>query len=146
MFSHYSFQGRYMYHGAQYGSAYSAFMSPPIMKDNNTCFLVFYFKLWRTGRASLSVLIEEFHSNASANSSIATTLWNTDATTNSWKKQTLALPQTKENYLVIVLGYYNSRSYYDRGFVALDDVQLISCDTRMCYCSLIDITIIITLN
>lgn len=118
-----------MFHGSSYGSAYAALMSPSILKENNTCFLVFYFKLQRTGKASLSVLFEEFHGNVTGNESKTTLLWTTNSTVNNWRKKTLTLPQAYNNYSVIFLGYFKSTSYYDTNYVAIDDVQFLGCDT-----------------
>ncbi len=119
--------GSYMCHGARYGSGYAALMSPPILGEDNTCFLVFYYRLWMTGYASLSVLIKESSVNASTNRSVITPLWSTNHSVTSWKKQTLRLPQTYANYSVIFLGFFKTTSYYNTRFVALDDVQFKSC-------------------
>lgn len=114
--------------GSYYRKAYAAFMSPPIMKENNTCFLHFYYKLWRIGRAELSVLLEEIPQNTTTNGTYSTLLWTTNRTVTNWKKQTIRLPQMNQNYSVIFLGYYKSISYWQDCHVAVDDVQLISCD------------------
>lgn len=116
-----------MCHGARYGSGYAALMSQPILRDNNTCFLVFHYKLWMTGYASLSVLIKEFSVNASANRSQIMTLWSASHSVTTWKKQMLRLPQMYANYSVIFLGFYHTTSYYNRRYVALDDVHFKSC-------------------
>lgn len=121
------FLGRYIFHGNSYGSGYAAIVSPPILEWNSTCRLVFYYKLWKIGRASLSVLVEEFHNNTTRNNSVITLLWTTNYTVNSWKKQTIELPRTDANFSVIFLGYYKS-TYYHRSFVAMDDVQLVDCN------------------
>ena len=118
-----------MYHGGRYyRNGYAAFMSPPIMRENNTCFLVFYYKLWRNGGAALSVLLEEIHKNTTTNGTYSTLLWTTNRTVTNWKKQTISLSQISQNYAVIFLGYYKSISYWQYSYVAVDDVQLISCD------------------
>lgn len=120
-----------MYHGGgNYRKAYAAFMSPPVTKENNTCFLVFYYKLRRT--ATLSVLMEEIHKNTTtiANETYGTLLWTTNQRATKWKKQTIILPQMSHNYSVIFLGWYKSTWYWYHSYVAVDDVQLISCDSR----------------
>ncbi|KAL9982165.1 hypothetical protein ACROYT_G010976 [Oculina patagonica] len=122
-----SSEGNYMCLGGVYSTGYGALMSPPILRENNTCFLVFYYRLWMTGYASLSVLIKESPVNTSTNSSVITPLWSTNHSVTSWKKQTLRLPQTYANYSVIFLGFYKTTSYYNRRYVALDDVQFKSC-------------------
>ena len=116
-----------MYLGARYGSGYGALISPPILKENDTCFLVFYYRLWMTRYASLSVLLEGFPINASSSSSTITPLWATNHSVTRWTKQALRLPQTYANYSVIFLGFFTA-SYYAR-YVALDDVHLKSCGT-----------------
>ena len=121
-----------MCHGGRYSSGYGALVSPPILKENNTCFLVFYYKLWRTGSAKLSVLMEEFHGNTTTNESLITPLWTTNETVTSWRKQTLRLPQIYENYSVIFLGNHKY-SYYYYNYVVLDDVKFIKCNTCKLY-------------
>ena len=106
--------------------AYAAFMSPPIMKENNTCFLVFYYKLWRTGRTALSVLLEEIHKNTTTNRTNSTLLWTTNRMVANWKRQTISIPQMSQTYTIIFLGYCEVLCWYH--YVAVDDVQLISCD------------------
>ena len=106
--------------------AYAAFMSPPIMKENNTCFLVFYYKLWRTGRTAISVLLEEIHKNTTTNGTNSTLLWTTNRMVTNWKRQTISIPQMSQTYTIIFLGYCEVLCWYN--YVAVDDVQLISCD------------------
>ena len=115
-----------MFHGCGscYTRAYAAFMSPPIMRENNPCFLVFYYKLWTTGLAALSVLLEEIHKNTTTNETNSALLWTTNRTVTNWKRQTISLPQMNQTYTIIFLGYHGA--WYRH--VAVDDVQLISCD------------------
>ena len=118
-----------MFHGSRYyRKGYAAFMSPPITRENNTCFLVFYYKLRRNGRAALSVLLEEIRKNTTTNGTYSTLLWTTNRTVTQWKKQTISLPQMSQKYTIVFLGYYKSLSYWQPSYVVVDDVQLISCD------------------
>ena len=124
-----------MLHGGSYYNrrAYAAFMSPPVMKKNNTCYFVFYYKLWRTGFAALSVLLEEIHKNTTTNGTYSTLLWTTNRTVTNWKRQTISLPQMSQKYTIVFLGYYKSFSYGQPSYVAVDDVQFISCDACETY-------------
>lgn len=102
--------GHHWYHG------YGAFSSPPIFKESDYCSLYFYYSLWRYGRASLSVFIEELNGNRT------TSLWSTSEAT-SWKKKVIKLPQTSYNYSVVFFGYFENR-----GGVLVDDMEFIRCN------------------
>ena len=124
-----------MLHGRRYYNtrAYAAFMSPSVMKESNTCFFVFYYKIGRSGLAALSVLLEEIHKNTTTNGTYSTLLWTTNRTVTDWKKQTISLPQMSQKYTIVFLGYYESFSYWQPSYVAVDDVQFISCDACETY-------------
>lgn len=124
-----------MLHGGGYYNrkAYAVFMSPPVMKENNTCLFVFYYKIGRSGHAALSVLLEEIHKNTTTNGTYGTLLWTTNRTVTNWKKQIIRLPQMSQKYTIVFLGYYESFSYWQPSYVAVDDVQFISCDACETY-------------
>ena len=124
-----------MFHGSSYYNrrAYAAFMSPPVMKENNTCFFAFYYKIGRSGLAALSVLLEEIQKNTTTNGTYSTLLWTTNRTVTNWKRQTISLPNMSQKYTIVFLGYYNSFSYWRHSYVAVDDVQFISCDACETY-------------
>ena len=102
------------------GELYAAFTSPPISKDHDCCYLVFYYKILRDIDESLSVYIEDI------NSKNLTILWSADENTLDWKKIVLKLPSISSNYSVIFLGYIRC-SYWYRRFVFVDDIQFKSC-------------------
>ena len=105
-----------MWLGLNWYFGYGAFISPPIFKNNNYCYLAFYYKLRDRGKASLSLFIEESNGNKS------TSLWSTADPMMQWKKKVITLPQTSFNYSIVFLGYY--KSY---GYVFIDDMEFVQC-------------------
>lgn len=107
-----------------YGGQYAAFTSPPISKDHDYCFLVFYYKILRDRDESLSVYIEDI------NSKNLTILWSADENTFDWKKIVLKFPSMSSNCSVIFLGYIGYSSSYWYGpyrLVFVDDIRFKSC-------------------
>lgn len=103
--------------GASYWrEGYGASISPPISNDSNYCYLVFYYKLWKKGRANLTISIEESNENK------WTILWSSNDTVDYWKKEVITLPQTSFNYSIVFFGFFQSH-----GHVAIDDMDLIQC-------------------
>jgi len=109
--------GNYMWLKRRWRAGYGAFSSPPIFKESDYCSLVFYYRFWYYGRASLSVFIEEL------NESRTTSLWSTSELTTYWKKKVIWLPQTSNNYSVVFLGYFQ-----DNAIILVDDMEFIRCN------------------
>ena len=98
-------------------TGYGAFSSPPILKESDYCSLVFYYRFWYYGQASLSVFIEELNENRT------TSLWSTSELTTYWKKKVIRLPQISYNYSVVFLGYFQ-----DHATVLVDDIEFRRCN------------------
>ena len=101
------------YHG------YGASLSPPIFKDSNYCYLVFYYNTYNyrnNGRATLSVFIEELNGNN------LTELWSISETERYWKKKVITLPRTSYNYAIVFFGQFKNG-----GAAFVDDMEFIRC-------------------
>ena len=109
--------GTCMMLGASYWrKGYGVSASPSISNDSNYCYLVFYYKLWKKGRANLTISIEESNGNK------WTVLWSANDTMDYWKKEVITLPKTSFNYSIIFFGFFQSH-----GYVSIDDMDLIQC-------------------
>ena len=108
-----------MWLGFSWIRKYGASLSPAVFKGSNYCYLVFYYNtnnVWRYGRASLSVFIEELNGNK------LTELWSTSETVRYWKKKVITLPRTSYNYSIVFFG-----SSVDKGAALVDDMEFIRC-------------------
>ena len=113
-----------MYIAAQHywhGGLSGAFTSPPIFKDHDYCFLVFYYKMSLDRYELLSVYIEDLSSKN------VTILWSIKENMLNWKKIVLKLPSTSTSYSVILLGYIGNSYGWNLRFVYVDDIQFKRC-------------------